>query len=479
MNIMRMKLKDYRAVKGAFDNVLKDTHEQLCFIGVRSALWASGRLFLVEEMHPLNQKDYQCQSAGCVEPRKEVQDRIFREMLGKGLQVWTIHTHLGRFPFSSTDRRSVLGVARVLKGHSYGNVIFNNLFDYFSGRFYNPDLGQIVNLDRFEVVGNGMELFLNDYVSTNAGERKDDEHHRQYLIPGLVRRRIESSRVAVIGLGGNGAAVLEHLACIGFGSGEGGKIFLVDDDIIESSNLARIPYAWKEHIGMLKVHAALKYLKWKAPESKTQALPFSVLKPKVLEKLKSCTMIFGCTDSESSRKVLNELSVSCLIPYIDLGCGIIPGQGSNYYAGGQVRTVIPATRPCLVCANGIDHNQAVRETFSEEEKNMRIKAGYIEGFEENPTASILHLNTTIASQAVSQTIKLLMGEDLSRQFYLVYDQRKGKIRPMRARMHYQCPVCGPGGILGTGVGHIKKTHTRAQNIPAEIPSDHRLVSCLP
>jgi molybdopterin/thiamine biosynthesis adenylyltransferase len=476
MHIMRIKERDFKAIKSTFDNSLKETHEQLCFIGVIPSMWSWGKLFLVQEVHFLGHEDYMHQSAVYVEPRKEVQSKLFREILGKGFEVFTIHTHLGRIPFSPTDRESIIDVTQVLNGHIYGNVIFHNHFDYFSGRFYDPELQKIKYIDRLDVVGNGIELFLNDQSNPNQPEDENSERHRQYLIPGLIKRRIESARVAVIGLGGNGAPVLEHLACIGFGCGEGGKVFLIDDDIVEASNLARLPYASRKDKGKLKIDVALRYLKWKTPKAKVEALPMSVLKPYVLDKLKSCNIMFGCTDSESSRKVLNELSISCLIPYIDLGCGILPGEGSDYFSGGQVRTVLPGVGPCLVCVNGLDANQMARETYSEEEVNMRIKAGYIKGFDKNPTASILHLNTTVASQSISQAIKMIMGEDLLEQSYLFYDQRKSILKTVHSVIHPNCPVCGPGGILGSGIGFIRNTFERVENIP--VNSNVSLVDCI-
>ena len=77
-----------------------------------------------------------------------------------------------------------------------------------------------------------------------------------------------------------------------------------------------------------------------------------------------------------------------------------------------MRVVMPGVGPCLACTNGLDPNRTARETFSEEEVGMRVSAGYVQGFESNPTASIFHLNTTIASQGISQAIKMILDEDL-------------------------------------------------------------------
>ena len=152
-----------------------------------------------------------------------------------------------------------------------------------------------------------------------------------------------------------------------------------------------------------------------------------------------------------------------------MGCGIIPDKDSgDYFSGGQVRTVVPGEGPCLVCINGIDNNQAAWETLSEEEKGRRIKAGYITGFDINPTASILHLNTTVASQAISQAIKLLMNGAFRKQFYLFYDQRKGQLQPIKAYRHSKCPVCGSGGILGRGFCRDVKKPNLIGNIPQNI-----------
>ena len=64
-------------------------------------------------------------------------------------------------------------------------------------------------------------------------------------------KRLENSRVAVVGLGGVGGHVLETLARSGVGS-----LVLIDGDDVDESNLNRQIIATADNVGMPKAHAA-------------------------------------------------------------------------------------------------------------------------------------------------------------------------------------------------------------------------------
>ncbi|TFF95940.1 MAG: hypothetical protein EU544_01700 [Promethearchaeota archaeon] len=74
---------------------------------------------------------------------------------------------------------------------------------------------------------------------------------RQEEIKWLSQKKISSTTIAILGMGGIGTNVAIHLARLGFK-----KLHLIDYDVVEASNLNRQTLYSKEDIGKKKVHAA-------------------------------------------------------------------------------------------------------------------------------------------------------------------------------------------------------------------------------
>ena len=75
-------------------------------------------------------------------------------------------------------------------------------------------------------------------------------------IGGQGQRKLRQAKVLLVGLGGIGSTVLQHLAAAGIG-----KIGLVDQDTIALSNLQRQTIYTYEDIGKKKVSVASTFIK--------------------------------------------------------------------------------------------------------------------------------------------------------------------------------------------------------------------------
>ncbi len=86
---------------------------------------------------------------------------------------------------------------------------------------------------------------------------------RQLALPGFGPAELEalgSARVLVIGAGGLGSVVLPQLVGAGVGSGPGGCIGIIDDDVVELSNLHRQTLHGEADLGRSKVDSAAERL---------------------------------------------------------------------------------------------------------------------------------------------------------------------------------------------------------------------------
>ncbi|MEO5992656.1 MAG: ThiF family adenylyltransferase, partial [Arthrobacter sp.] len=81
-----------------------------------------------------------------------------------------------------------------------------------------------------------------------------ERYSRQLILPEIGRtgqRRLKNARVLVIGAGGLGAPVLLYLAAAGVGT-----LGIVDDDVVEISNLQRQIIHGVADVGRPKVESA-------------------------------------------------------------------------------------------------------------------------------------------------------------------------------------------------------------------------------
>ena len=80
----------------------------------------------------------------------------------------------------------------------------------------------------------------------------------------------------------------------------------------------------------------------------------------VAERLKDCDVIFGCTDDEWGRSILNRLAVYYYIPVIDMGVRIASIGGAVESVQGRVTIfsswgfmpVLPRANRCRICGGG-------------------------------------------------------------------------------------------------------------------------------
>src|SRR4051812_35628314 len=87
----------------------------------------------------------------------------------------------------------------------------------------------------------------------------DARYSRQLVLPGFgasAQSRLESARVLVIGAGGLGSAVLPALAAAGVGT-----IGVIDDDLVELSNLHRQTIHGTEDVGNFKTTSAIESMR--------------------------------------------------------------------------------------------------------------------------------------------------------------------------------------------------------------------------
>ena len=264
-------------------------------------------------------------------------------------------------------------------------------------------------------------------------------HDRQILALGERGQKIiEGIHVGVVGLGGLGSMVVEQLAYLGVR-----RFTLIDFDVVEQTNLNRLIGANRSDVGRRKVEVASRLLNRITRATEVRIVASHVRHSAALEQLKSADIIFGCVDSDSGRLILNEFALAYMIPYIDTGVGIDVADGVIAAAGGRVVVWTPQ-RPCLLCANEINVRVAAEELETEEQRMFRREHGYVTGHD-LPAPSVVSLNGTIASLAVTEFLSLVTGVRLTNH-YTYYDFLEQRVGPRLVRSNPQCVACANYGL---------------------------------
>jgi molybdopterin/thiamine biosynthesis adenylyltransferase/rhodanese-related sulfurtransferase len=161
---------------------------------------------------------------------------------------------------------------------------------------------------------------------------------RQVLIPEIGQvgqRRLLDAKVLLLGAGGLGSPIALYLAASGVGT-----IGLVDDDVVEESNLQRQVLHGPDRLGMLKVDSAELTLGGINPETSVVKHVERLGAENVERLIGDYDVIVDGTDNFDTRYVLNDAAVRLRKPVV---------HGSIYRWDGQITTFVPFAGPCYRC----------------------------------------------------------------------------------------------------------------------------------
>lgn len=176
-------------------------------------------------------------------------------------------------------------------------------------------------------------------VLTEAQRRR---YARQLVLPEVGpdgQQRLLDARVLVIGAGGLGSPVALYLAASGVGS-----IGIVDDDVVDESNLQRQVLHAADRLGMSKVASAAIAVRALNPETMVIEHGERLTSENVAGIISGYDVIVDGTDNLDTRYLLNDAAVAAGTPVV---------HGSVYRWDGQVTTLVPFEGPCYRCLHPV------------------------------------------------------------------------------------------------------------------------------
>lgn len=150
--------------------------------------------------------------------------------------------------------------------------------------------------------------------------------------------KLRKSSVCIIGLGGLGSPTALQLAAMGVG-----HLRLVDQDVVEISNLHRQLLYGARYVGYPKVEVAAKRLKELNPNIRVESLPISVNAENAEKIVSGMNVVVDGLDRMTPRYAINRACQKLGVPYI---------FAAALMTFGNVSTIIPGKTACLECFQG-------------------------------------------------------------------------------------------------------------------------------
>lgn len=230
-------------------------------------------------------------------------------------------------------------------------------------------------------------------------------------IGGPGQKRLKAARVLVIGAGGLGSPVCLYLAAAGVGT-----IGVVDDDLVDTSNLQRQIIHRDQGIGMPKVHSAAEAMRALNPFVEVRPYQRRLTEADAAALMAEYDLIIDGTDNFDTRYLVNRVAV-------ELGKPLLAGAITQWE--GQVSLYHPAAgAPCYQCV------------FPQ-----RPVPGMVPTCAEAGVAA--PLPGVIGSILAMEAVKHLTGagQTLAGRL-MIHDALYAETRVIALRPRPECPVCG-------------------------------------
>lgn len=170
-------------------------------------------------------------------------------------------------------------------------------------------------------------------------------YSRHLLLPEIGRegqRRLKNARVLVVGAGGLGSPVLLYLAAAGVGT-----IGVVDDDVVDSSNLQRQVVHGVDDVGRAKVDSAADAVARVNPLVRVVPHRGRVDPSTALDLVRGYDLVVDGTDNFPTRYVVSDACVLAGVPLVWGSILRFDGQVSVFWAehGPTYRDLFPSPPP--------------------------------------------------------------------------------------------------------------------------------------
>src|ERR1700728_1426300 len=249
-------------------------------------------------------------------------------------------------------------------------------------------------------------------VPRTLTQEQRERYSRHTLIPEIGaegQQKLLDAKVLLLGAGGLGSPTALYLAAAGVGT-----LGIVDDDVVDLSNLQRQVIHNSDRVGVPKVDSAEMTITALNPDVQVNKYPVRIGPDNIMDILPGYDIVVDGLDNSPTRYLLNDASVRLKIPVVSAAILGFEGQLSVFkpYDGPCYRCLFPVPPPAELApscgANGV--------------------LGVLPG--------------TMGLLQATEVVKLILGEGeplIGR--LLMYDALAATISEVKLRRDPECPIC--------------------------------------
>ena len=261
-------------------------------------------------------------------------------------------------------------------------------------------------------------------VGSELTTEQKARYARHILLPEVGiegQRRLANARVLVVGAGGLGSPALMYLAAAGVGT-----IGVVDDDVVDASNLQRQVVHGVADVGRPKTESAAETVAAINPLVTVVRHDVRLTSDNALEILADYDVVLDGADNFPTRYLVNDACVFLGMPHV---------WGSIYRFDGQVSVWFSGYGPCYRCV------------FPDPPPPDAVPSC--------ATGGVLGvLCAAVGSVQVAEAVKLIVGQgDPLVGRLLVHDALRQTWDSLTVRADPDCPVCGESPTVTTLVDY--------------------------
>jgi molybdopterin/thiamine biosynthesis adenylyltransferase/rhodanese-related sulfurtransferase len=263
-----------------------------------------------------------------------------------------------------------------------------------------------------------------DVPKTFTAEQRE-RYSRHFLLPEVGtegQQKLLEAKVLLLGAGGLGSPTALYLAAAGVGT-----LGIVDDDVVDVSNLQRQVIHTTDRIGVAKVDSAEEQIKALNPDVEVVKYQTRLDASNIMEIIEGYDIVVDGVDNFPTRYLLNDASVRLRIPVVSAAILGFEGQLSVFapYEGPCYRCLFRQPPPAELApscgANGV--------------------LGVLPG--------------TMGLLQATEVVKLIIGVgDPLIGRLLMYDALAGTTTELKVRRDHECPICSrePDAIADDEMG---------------------------
>ncbi len=224
------------------------------------------------------------------------------------------------------------------------------------------------------------------------------------------QQRLIDSHALILGAGGLGSPVALYLAASGVG-----RITLIDDDVVDLTNLQRQIAHTTERVGQPKVESARDAMRSLNPRVQVQPLQIRADETALLRLVAEADVVIDGCDNFATRHAVNRACVQHAVPLVSGAVIRLDGQLTTY-------DTRDAASPCYACL------------FPPDQAPEEVRCSTL--------GVLAPLVGVIGTLQATEAIKLLAGGGRSLVGRLqLLDGRSLEWTEMRLRRQPDCPVC--------------------------------------